>query len=92
MTKKDFIHQLARKTNITNDFAEQFFNATIAGLHDIMTSGDTLTIQGFGSFTSKVRAARTGRNPSTGLPIDIEAKTIPVFKPAAALKDAANQS
>ena len=52
-----------------------------------MAQGDKLQMSGFGTFETKVRAARTGHNPRTGEAIEIAAATIPVFKPGKALKD-----
>ena len=47
----------------------------------------TVTIVGFGTFSKKDRAARTGRNPATGEPMQIKASTTVSFKPSQALKD-----
>lgn len=53
-----------------------------------VASGDKVTYVGFGTFESRERSARTGRNPQTGEPLAIEAKTVPAFKPGKGFKDA----
>ncbi|MBV7337945.1 HU family DNA-binding protein [Chloroflexi bacterium TSY] len=55
-----------------------------------LQEGDQVTLIGFGTWSVKERAARTGRNPQTGDPIQIPAAKIPSFKAGKALKDAVN--
>jgi len=55
-----------------------------------LKKGDSVALVGFGTFSVKARAARTGRNPQTGQPIEIAAANIPSFKAGKALKDAVN--
>jgi DNA-binding protein HU-beta len=55
-----------------------------------LKNGDRLALVGFGSFSVSERSARTGRNPQTGKPIDIEAKKVVKFKPGSELGDAVN--
>ena len=66
----------------------------VDGMTDAVTTalsqGDQVTLVGFGTFSVRDRAARTGRNPRTGEPIDIPAAKIPAFKAGKALKDAVN--
>ncbi len=57
---------------------------------DSLKKGETVALVGFGTFTVKERAARTGRNPQTGDPIEISAAKVPSFKAGKALKDAVN--
>ena len=54
---------------------------------DTLASGDKVQLVGFGSFETKAREARTGRNPKTKEPIEIPATKVPVFKAGKALKD-----
>lgn len=86
MTKNDFINLLAQELNVTAEEAEKAFNAVIKGLTHLLTQGDELTIPGFGKFSVAHKAARTGRNPTTGQAIDIKAKAVPQFRPGDALK------
>ena len=55
-----------------------------------LKAGDSVVLVGFGSFTVRERAARTGRNPQTGVEIQISAAKVPAFKAGKALKDAVN--
>ncbi|KPQ29719.1 MAG: DNA-binding protein HU-beta HupB [Halomonas sp. HL-93] len=57
---------------------------------DSLKKGDSVSLVGFGTFAIKERAARTGRNPQTGQPIQISAAKVPSFKAGKALKDAVN--
>ncbi len=56
-----------------------------------MAEGERVQIVGFGSFETKTRAERIGRNPRTGEEVPIPAATVPLFKPGKALKDAVDQ-
>ncbi len=57
---------------------------------DSLKKGDSVSLVGFGTFHVKERAARTGRNPQTGQPIEIKAAKVPGFKAGKALKDSVN--
>ena len=65
-------------------------DAMIDSVTDTLKKGDSVALVGFGTFAVKERAARTGRNPQTGQPIDIKAAKVPGFKAGKALKDAVN--
>ncbi|MCJ8299512.1 MAG: HU family DNA-binding protein, partial [Pseudomonadales bacterium] len=58
---------------------------------ETLSKGESVALVGFGTFSVKERAARTGRNPQTGEPIQIKAATLPTFKPGKALKEAVNK-
>ena len=62
----------------------------VEAVADSLKKGDSVSLVGFGTFTVKDRAARTGRNPQTGEPIQISAARVPSFKAGKALKDAVN--
>lgn len=72
--------------------AEAAFNAVIEGMASVLKFGDSLSIKGFGSFKVEERAARKGRNPSTGQEIDIPASKTVKFTPSSVLKDEINGS
>ena len=55
-----------------------------------MVRGEDVSLVGFGTFSVKERAARTGRNPQTGKDIQIAAAKVPTFRPGKTLKDAVN--
>ena len=68
--------------------AEQVLNGFIDTVTETLKSGKEITLVGFGTFKVQERQARTGRNPKTGEPLQIEASKTPVFKPGKTLKDA----
>ena len=87
MKKSEFVTLVAEKTGLSKKDTEKTIDAVFAAMGDVMAQGDKLQMCGFGTFETKVRAARTGHNPRTGEAIEIAAATIPVFKPGKALKD-----
>ncbi|EAT10701.1 HU family DNA-binding protein, partial [Bermanella marisrubri] len=70
--------------------AGRALDATVDAITNALKEGDQVVLVGFGTFAVKERAARTGRNPQTGQPIEIAAAKVPGFKPGKALKDAVN--
>ena len=70
--------------------AERSIEAVLEGLKKGIQNDQSVQLIGFGTFSVKQRAARTGRNPQTGNPIQIAAATVPAFKAGKALKDAVN--
>ena len=62
----------------------------VSSISGALKKGDSLTLVGFGTFSVRSRAARTGRNPKTGETIQIKAAKVPAFKAGKALKDAVN--
>ncbi|OQW93229.1 MAG: DNA-binding protein HU [Beggiatoa sp. IS2] len=90
MNKSELVQKVAETADIQKTVAAKAVDAIIESIKDSLKDGDTVTLIGFGTFTVRERAARTGRNPRTGDPIDIKAAKVPVFKPGKALKDAVN--
>lgn len=78
---------VADRTDMTRDKVERVIAATAEVLIEIMLSGDSANIPGFGIFTSKERPAHAGRNPATGESVEIPAKRVAIFKPSKLLKD-----
>ena len=91
MNKTELIAKMAEKSGLTKKDAEKAVNAFFASVEEALVEDDKVQIIGFGTFEVKERAARKGRNPQTGLEIDIPASKNPVFKAGKALKDAVNQ-
>ena len=89
-TKKDLIAAIAKRTGEKKATVEHVFNATLTEIENALLIGDAVAINGFGTFETKKRDARTGRNPRTGEPVEIAASTTVAFKPAKALKDSLN--
>ena len=65
-------------------------DAVFEAVGEALTNDEEVSIGGFGTFWTKSRPARTGRNPRTGESLEIQASTAPAFKPGKALKDAVN--
>ena len=89
-TKKDLIAAIAKRTGEKKATVEYVLNATLTEIENALLIGDAVAINGFGTFETKQRDARTGRNPRTGEPVEIAASTTVAFKPAKALKDSLN--
>ncbi|MDI6703654.1 MAG: HU family DNA-binding protein [bacterium] len=86
MTKADLVDKVAQ-IGLTKKKAAEAVEAMISAIKDALQSGDKVQLIGFGSFSVKERAARTGRNPQTGEALDIPAKKVPVFKPGETLRE-----
>lgn len=90
MNKSELIDAIAASADIPKAAAGRALDAMIDTVADTLKQGDQVVLVGFGTFSVKDRAARTGRNPQTGQPIQIAAAKIPSFKAGKALKDAIN--
>ena len=88
MNKTELINAVAETSGLTKKDSEVALNAILDTIQNAMKNGDKVQLVGFGSFEVKERAARIGRNPSTGAEINIPASKAPTFKPGKALKDA----
>ena len=88
MNKTELITAVAEKSGLSKKDAEKALAAVVDSLTDAMVKGDKVQLVGFGSFESKTREARMGRNPKTKETIKIPATRVPVFKAGKALKDA----
>jgi DNA-binding protein HU-beta len=88
MNKSELIDAIASKSDLSKAQASQALEATFAAIEQALKSGEAVTLVGFGTFSVKERAARTGRNPKTGEPIQIAASKVPGFKAGKGLKDA----
>jgi DNA-binding protein HU-beta len=91
VNKSELIDAIAASADIPKAAAGRALDATMAAVTETLTKGESVALVGFGTFSVKERAARTGRNPQTGEPIQIAAATLPTFKPGKALKDAVNK-
>ncbi len=81
MTKADLIDEVSRLAELTRKDSEVI----------VETIGDKIEIRGFGSFRTRQRKPRVGRNPKTGERVEVPAKKIPFFKPSKELKDLVNE-
>ena len=90
MNKGELIEAVAAAADLSKADATKAVEAFVGTVTKSLKKGDQVAIIGFGSFSVKDRAARQGRNPKTGAPIDIPASRVPGFKAGKALKDAVN--
>jgi DNA-binding protein HU-beta len=90
MNKTDLIEAMADAADISKAAAGRALEGLIDAVAAGLKAGDTISVVGFGTFTVRERAARTGRNPRTGEEITIAASKSPAFKAGKALKDAVN--
>jgi len=88
MNKSELIDAIASKSDLSKAQATQALEATFAAIEQALKAGEPVTLVGFGTFSVKERAARAGRNPKTGEPIQIAASKVPGFKAGKSLKDA----
>jgi DNA-binding protein HU-beta len=87
MNKGELTKVVAEEADVTQATAAKAVDAVFDTIAASLKKRDQVAIAGFGTFVAKTRAARKGRNPSTGKEIDIPEKTLASFKPASALKD-----
>ncbi len=90
MNKSDLIDAIAAGAGLSKAEAGRALDATTAAITNALKSGQSVSMVGFGTFSVKHRAARSGRNPRTGETIQIKASNNPGFKAGQALKDAVN--
>jgi len=90
MNKAELIDAVAGSANLTKVDAGRAVDALVDVIAGALKGDDEVMLVGFGTFTVRKRAARSGRNPRTGDIISIPASKLPAFKPGKALRDAVN--
>ncbi|MGH9543305.1 MAG: HU family DNA-binding protein [Terriglobales bacterium] len=90
MTKADLIEEVSRSVAMTRRDSEVIVETIFASIIKSLRAGDKIEIRGFGSFRTRQRQARMGRNPKTGDQVPVPARKIPFFKPSKELKDGIN--
>lgn len=88
MNKSELIEAIAQEADLPKASAAKALDGMINSVTKALKSGDTVTLVGFGTFYVGERAARAGRNPKTGEPLQIKAAKTPKFRAGKALKDA----
>lgn len=88
MNKSNLVEVMAEAADISKSAAGRALDGLTDAVAVALKEGDTVSVIGFGTFSVKERAARTGRNPQTGETIEIAASKVPTFKAGKALKDA----
>src|SRR5215468_4656211 len=92
ITRATLVDQVSRSVEVSWNDAECIVETVLSSIVRALQSGDKVEIRGFGSFRTRQRQARIGRNPKTGARVDVPAKKIPYFKPSKELKDVVNDS
>ena len=90
MTKADLIDEISRLAEVTRKDSEVIVETIFDSIVRSLRAGDKIEIRGFGSFRTRQRKPRIGRNPKTGDRVEVPAKKIPLFKPSKELKDLVN--
>ena len=90
MTKADLIEEVSQLTELTRKDSEVIVETIFDSVVRSLRVGDKIEIRGFGSFRTRQRKPRVGRNPKTGERVEVPAKKIPFFKPSQELKDLVN--
>ena len=88
MNKSQLIDNVAAQADISKAAAGRAIDAMIESISESLAKDESVTLVGFGTFSVRERAARTGRNPQTGAAIQIAASKLPAFKAGKLLKDA----
>ena len=87
MTKANLVDEVMRVVELPRKDSETVVDIVFESIVKSLRAGDKIEIRGFGSFRSRQRKARVGRNPKTGARVEVPAKTVPYFKPSKELKD-----
>ena len=90
MTKADLVDKVTSLGDLTRRDGEVIVDTLFESVIGALKSGDKVEIRGFGSFRTRQRNARLGRNPKTGDKVDVPAKRVPFFKPSKELRDSVN--
>ena len=91
MNKSELVDAIAVKTGATKKASEESLNAILEVIKEALVKGEKVQLVGLGSFETKARAARKGKNPQTGAEMKIPACKAPAFKAGKALKDIVNK-
>lgn len=90
VTKADLVEQVIRATDLPRKESEAIVETIFDSIIQALQTGDKIEIRGFGSFRTRQRRGRVGRNPKTGAKVEVPPKRIPFFKPSKELKDFVN--
>ena len=88
MNKTDLVNNIASKSGMTKKDVEAVLNGLLGEITDALSTGDKVQLIGFGTFETRTRSSRVGRNPQTGKEIQIPESKVPAFKAGNKLKEA----
>ena len=92
MTKAELIEEVSKVVEMTRKDSEIIVETIFESIVNSLHKGDKIEIRGFGSFRTRQRQPRVGRNPKTGSRVEVPSKRIPYFKPSKELRDLVNQA
>ena len=87
MTKAELVEQVSGRINLTKKQTEVVVNTVFQSITDSLSNGKKVELRGFGSFRIRERNARVGRNPKSGVQVDVPAKRVPFFKAGKELRE-----
>jgi DNA-binding protein HU-beta len=87
MNKSELVDAIAQKAQVTKKEADAVLTAAVEVVMETVSTGDKVTLVGFGTFEPRERQAREGRNPATGKPIQIPATKVPAFSAGKLFKE-----
>ncbi len=90
MTKADLVDKVTELGDLTRRDGEIIVDLLFDSVIGALKAGDKIEIRGFGSFRTRQRNSRVGRNPKTGVKVEVPAKKVPFFKPSKELRDLIN--
>ena len=90
MTKSELIDAVAARAGLSRVRAEQVVETIFASMTEAMEQGEGIEVRGFGSFTVRPYKSYRGRNPKTGVPVEVSAKRVPFFKAGKELREIVN--
>ena len=91
MNKAELVKAMSDETNLTQKDVEKVLNSFVNVVSDALANKDKVQLVGFGTFETRERAERTGRNPQTGAEMKIPASVVPAFKAGKSLKEKVNK-
>lgn len=90
MTKADLVDHVIALGDLTRRDGEVIVETLFESIISALKADDKVEVRGFGSFRTRKRNSRTGRNPKTGASVEVPAKRVPFFKPSKDLRDLVN--
>ena len=90
MTKSDLIEEVSHVTEVNRRDAELIVESVLGSIVQALRAGDKVQLRGFGSFRTRQRRGRIGRNPKTGSQIQVPPKRVPYFRPSTGLLELIN--
>lgn len=92
MTKAELIEEVSKVVEMTRKDSETIVETIFDSIVNSLHKGEKIEIRGFGSFRTRQRQPRVGRNPKTGSRVEVPSKRIPFFKPSKELRDLVNHT